>query len=149
MTMPSPPNQANLGYDAPVSPLLPPVRIPHPHIVIDAHGSPVVEGSRIPVRRLYLWHRDRIATATMLKRYPQLGPARLFDALAFAYDNLDLVVADLERERAAFESRDRDAAPAQAQDKQLALTPPLSSKQQAQASREAQLALPLFKKKPE
>ncbi len=140
-----------MGYDARVSAQLPPVRIPHPHVVIDAHGSPVVDGSRIPVRRLYVWHRDRIATATMLKRYPQLGPARLFDALAFAYDNLDLVVADLEREREALEHRNRDGTQASpsgspsASDTQLTLQAPLSARQQAQADRDAQLPLP-FKK---
>jgi hypothetical protein len=37
---------------------------------------------------------------TLLKRYPQLGPARVLDALAFAYDNTALVEADLTRERA-------------------------------------------------
>ena len=36
---------------------------------------------------------------TLLKRYPQLGPSRVLDALAFAYDNLELITADLDRER--------------------------------------------------
>jgi len=78
---------------------LPPVKIPHPHVTVDADGSPVVEGSRVPVRRLFSWHRSGTTVETLLKRYPQLGPARIFDALAFAYDNLELVAADLARER--------------------------------------------------
>ncbi len=135
-------SRRQIRYDGRVTVPLPPVRVPHPHVIIDQHGSPVVEGSRIPVRRLYQWHRDRIAVATMLKRYPQLGPARLFDALAFAFDNLDLIVADLEREREALEGHDRDGeATAQGGSQPpLPLTP--ASKKRDQGPDTAQLALP-------
>ena len=34
----------------------------------------------------------------LLKRYPKLGPAKIFDALAFAYDNEEVIEADLERD---------------------------------------------------
>src|SRR5947209_5979554 len=78
---------------------LPPLRIPHPHVALDVDGSPVVDGSRVPVRRLFAWHRQGTTVETLLKRYPQLGAARLLDALSFAYDNLELVTADLDRER--------------------------------------------------
>jgi uncharacterized protein (DUF433 family) len=77
---------------------LPPVRIPHPHVTADEDGSPIVIGTRVPVRRLYSWHRQGTTVETLLRRYPQVGPARLFDALSFAYDNLELISADLERE---------------------------------------------------
>jgi hypothetical protein len=40
----------------------------------------------------------------LLKRYPRLGPARVLDALSFAYDNREVVEADLAREMAAFEA---------------------------------------------
>ena len=39
---------------------LPRIRVPHPHVRCDATvlgGSPHVVGSRVPVRRLWLWHR--------------------------------------------------------------------------------------------
>jgi hypothetical protein len=62
------------------------------------------------VRRLYAWHRQGTTVETLLRRYPQVGAARLFDALAFAYDNLELVTADLDRERAMLE-REREAPP--------------------------------------
>lgn len=78
---------------------LPPVRLPHPHVALDPDGAPFVAGTRVPVRRLYAWHRQGTSVETLLKRYPQLGPARVLDALAFAYDNLELVATDLERER--------------------------------------------------
>jgi uncharacterized protein (DUF433 family) len=82
---------------------LPPVKVPHPHVEVRDDvlgGSPVVRGTRVPVRRLWSWHRGGVKVETLLKRYPQLGPARVLSALAFAYDNVDLLEADLARERA-------------------------------------------------
>src|SRR5262245_613530 len=86
-------------------PPLPRARVPHPHVRVDAAvlgGSPHVNGSRVPVRRLWAWHRGGAAVETLVKRYPNLGPARILDALAFAYDNQDLIEADLEREQSLF-----------------------------------------------
>lgn len=62
-------------------------------------GSPHVEGSRVPVRRLWLWYRGGASVETLVKRYPQLGPGKVLDALSFAYDNLDVIEADVEREQ--------------------------------------------------
>lgn len=62
-------------------------------------GSPFVVGTRIPVRRLWAWHRSGITVDTLLRRYPQLGPARVLSALAFAYDNTELIEEDLAREK--------------------------------------------------
>lgn len=88
-------------------PPLPRVLVPHPHVRCDSRllsGSPHVEGSRVPVRRLWAWHRSGVSIDTLLRRYPRLGPARVLDALAFAYDNREVVEADLAREMAAFEA---------------------------------------------
>jgi len=88
---------------------LPPVRVPHPHVVVREdvmNGSPSVEGSRVPVRRLWAWFRRGVTVETLLKRYPQLGPARVLDALSFAYDNAELIEADLSRERAMLPGSD-------------------------------------------
>jgi uncharacterized protein (DUF433 family) len=65
-------------------------------------GSPHVSGSRVPVRRLWAWHRGGASVETLVRRYPNLGPARILDALAFAYDNQDLIEADLAQEQALF-----------------------------------------------
>lgn len=83
--------------------------------------SPVVRGTRVPVRRLFAWHRQGTSVETLLKRYPQLGPSRVLDALAFAYDNLDLVTADLEREREllAQEEKSPPEAPKNAKQREL------------------------------
>jgi hypothetical protein len=51
------------------------------------------------VRRLWLWYRGGSSVETLVKRYPQLGPGKVLDALAFAYDNLDVIQADVDREQ--------------------------------------------------
>ncbi len=86
-------------------PLVPHIRVPHPHVRVDAAvlgGSPHVAGSRVPVRRLWAWHRGGASVETLVKRYPNLGPARILDALSFAYDNQDLIEADLDQEQTLF-----------------------------------------------
>ncbi|NOU35111.1 MAG: DUF433 domain-containing protein [Polyangiaceae bacterium] len=79
------------------------LRVSHPHVELSAQleGSPVVRGTRIAVRRLFAWHRQGVPLETLFKRYPQLSPGQLLDALSFAYDNPELIEADLARERAA------------------------------------------------
>lgn len=87
---------------------LPPVEVPHPHVRVDPAirgGSPCVSGSRVPVRRIWMWHRGGASVSTIMKRYPNLGPAKILDALSFAYDNMALVEADVERERALVASQ--------------------------------------------
>ncbi|HEY4119557.1 MAG TPA: DUF433 domain-containing protein [Byssovorax sp.] len=87
-------------------PALPRVRVPHPHVRSDIAvlgGSPHVAGSRVPVRRLWIWHRGGASVETLVKRYPNLGAARILDALSFAYDNQDVIEADIAREQALFE----------------------------------------------
>jgi len=80
---------------------LPVVLVPHPHVRVDPHvlaGSPYVLGSRVPVRRLFAFYRNGVSVDRILKRYPQLGPAKVFDALAFALDNPEVIEADIARE---------------------------------------------------
>lgn len=55
-------------------------------------------GSRVPVRRLWAFYRSGATVERILKRYPQLGAAKVFDALAFAFDNEEVVSADMARE---------------------------------------------------
>lgn len=46
-----------------------------------------------------MWQRKGVAVATLVKRYPSLGWNRVLAALAFAYDNEELMAADIARER--------------------------------------------------
>jgi uncharacterized protein (DUF433 family) len=98
-----------MARNRPAVPLapLPRVLVPHPHVRSDSRvlgGSPHVAGSRVPVRRLWIWHRAGVGIETLLKRYPSLGAAKILDALAFAYDNRDVVEADVAREFTALEA---------------------------------------------
>jgi uncharacterized protein (DUF433 family) len=80
---------------------LPMVLVPHPHVRVDANvlgGSPYVVGSRVPVRRLWAFYRKGITIDTLLRRFPRLGAAKIFDALAFGYDNEEVMLADIQRE---------------------------------------------------
>ncbi len=87
---------------------LPIVLVPHPHVRVDKKvlaGSPHVAGSRVPVRRLYAFYRAGTPVDRILKRYPQLSPAKVFDALAFALDNPEVMEADMEREAELLEQK--------------------------------------------
>ncbi len=89
---------------------LPPVRVHHPHVESRPErfgGSPLVRGTKVPVRRLWQWHRRGVTCETLVKRYPALGAAKVLDALAFAYDNEDMLEADLARELAILDSEAR------------------------------------------
>jgi uncharacterized protein (DUF433 family) len=80
---------------------LPIVLVPHPHVRVDKkvlNGSPHVSGSKVPVRRLWAFYRNGAAVDVLLKRFPRLGPAKIFDALAFAFDNPEVIEADMARE---------------------------------------------------
>jgi uncharacterized protein (DUF433 family) len=107
---------------------LPVILVPHPHVRVDKNvlgGSPYVVGSRVPVRRLWAFYRSGTSLERILKRYPQLGPAKVFDALAFALDNQEVVEADLAREESLLASR--EAPPRKGPSAQIELpftTPP-------------------------
>jgi uncharacterized protein (DUF433 family) len=91
---------------------LPVILTPHPHVRVDKNvlgGSPYVVGSRVPVRRLWAFFRGGTSVERILKRYPQLGPAKVFDALAFALDNQEVVEADLAREESLLSTRETPA----------------------------------------
>lgn len=97
---------------------LPVILVPHPHVRVDKNvlgGSPYVVGSRVPVRRLWAFYRNGTSLERILKRYPQLGPAKVFDALAFALDNQEVVEADLAREESLLASKEPPRRQASAQ----------------------------------
>jgi uncharacterized protein (DUF433 family) len=80
----------------------PVIMIPHPHVRVHADingGSPFVAGSRVPVRRISELFRGGASVERILKRYPQISPAKVLDALAFALDNPELIDADIAREQ--------------------------------------------------
>jgi uncharacterized protein (DUF433 family) len=93
---------------------LPQVKVHHPHVEVRDDllaGSPVIEGTKVPVRRLWSWHRKGVTVETLVKRYPALGWAKVLAALAFAYDNQELLEADLAREAAMLEATEAEKVP--------------------------------------
>lgn len=81
---------------------LPIVLFPHPHVRIDRNvlgGSPFVVGSRVPVRRLWGFYRAGATVEVLIKRYPRLGPAKILDALSFAFDNQEVMERDIQHEQ--------------------------------------------------
>jgi uncharacterized protein (DUF433 family) len=109
---------------------LPPVRVHHPHVEVRDDllaGSPVVRGTRVPVRRLWAWHRKGVSVETLVKRYPSLGWAKVLAALAFAHDNQDVVEADLERERKLLDA-EADRVPGAMEQTRLPFSGPKESK---------------------
>jgi uncharacterized protein (DUF433 family) len=68
--------------------------IPHPHVILDSAGSPMVVGSNVPVRRIWEGHKRGVSIDILFKRYSTIGPAKLLDALSFAYDNQEMMAAD-------------------------------------------------------
>jgi len=94
---------------------LPMVLVPHPHVRVDKktlNGSPFVAGSKVPVRRLWAFYRNGANVDVLLKRYPKLGPAKIFDALAFAFDNPEVIEADMLREEEALKRENVATKPA-------------------------------------
>lgn len=86
---------------------LPPVEVHHPNVEVRPDllsGSPVVRGTRLPVRRIWNWHRKGVSVETLVRRYPSIGWRGVLSALAFAYDNEALVEADNDRERALLDA---------------------------------------------
>jgi uncharacterized protein (DUF433 family) len=80
---------------------LPIILIPHPHVRVDKNilgGSPYIAGSRVPVRRLWAFYRGGATIEVLMKRFPRLGAAKIFDALAFAFDNREVIERDQLRE---------------------------------------------------
>lgn len=105
---------------------LPPVAVHHPHVEVRDDllaGSPVVRGTRVPVRRLWAWHRKGVSVETLVKRYPALGPARVLGALSFAYDNQELMAADLAREAKMLETEEAEKVPGAMQQTKLPFAP--------------------------
>ena len=58
-------------------------------------GQPVVVGTRVRVATVLTCYRQGMGVEEIVQQYPALKPADVHDALAFAYDHLEEVEADL------------------------------------------------------
>ena len=58
-------------------------------------GQPIVGGTRIRVGIVLGCYRQGMSVEEIVQQYPPLKPADVHDALAYAYDHLDEIEADL------------------------------------------------------
>ncbi len=58
-------------------------------------GQPVVAGTRLRVAIILGCYRQGMGIEEIVQQYPFLKPADVHDALAYAYDHLDEIEADL------------------------------------------------------
>jgi uncharacterized protein (DUF433 family) len=58
-------------------------------------GQPVVVGTRIRVAMILVCYRQGMTIEEIVQQYSHLRPADVHDALAYAYDHLDEIEADL------------------------------------------------------
>jgi uncharacterized protein (DUF433 family) len=58
-------------------------------------GQPVVAGTRTRVATILTCYRQAMSVEEIVQQYPHLKPADVHDALAYAYDHLDEIEADL------------------------------------------------------
>ena len=58
-------------------------------------GQPVVAGTRIRVATILTCYRQGMRVEEILQQYPELRPADVHDALAYAYDHLEEIETGL------------------------------------------------------
>jgi uncharacterized protein (DUF433 family) len=58
-------------------------------------GQPVVVSTRIRVATILTCYRQGMSVEEIVQQYPHLKPADVHDALAYAYDHLDEIDADI------------------------------------------------------
>lgn len=74
--------------------MTPAVRVAYPHVEM-VDGVARIVGTRVSVCVVFSWHRARLPFEKLCKRYPAVAPAALLAALAFAYDNPEVINANL------------------------------------------------------
>jgi uncharacterized protein (DUF433 family) len=73
-------------------------------------GQPVVAGTRIRVATILTCYRQGMSVEEIVQQYVSLKPADVHDALAYAYDHVDEIDADLAADdEAAVKARHRSS----------------------------------------
>ena len=65
------------------------VEVIHPHIERRSGvqgGRPVIKGTRFPVSSIVQNHRRGLSVDEILREFPHLTPAQVYDALSYYYD---------------------------------------------------------------
>jgi len=77
----------------------------HPHVQKDSEicgGDPIIAGTRIPVRLIYLRLQGGDSAEAIQQAYPHLTLAQIHDALSYAYDHLPEIEQEIRREEEAY-----------------------------------------------
>ncbi len=75
-------------------------------------GQPVVGGTRVRVAIILGCYRQGMSVEEIVQQYSSVKPADIHDALAYAYDHLDEIEADLAADdEATAKSRNAGGAP--------------------------------------
>jgi uncharacterized protein (DUF433 family) len=78
-----------------------PAEVAHPHVERAAGvqgGRPVIRGTRFPVSSIVQNHRRGLSVEEILREFPHLTPAQVYDALSYYYDHreqIDWEIAEL------------------------------------------------------
>ena len=82
------------------------VEVLHPHVERRSGvqgGRPVIKGTRFPVSSIVQNHRRGLSVDEILREFPHVTPAQVYDALSYYYDHREQIeseiqeVSDLER----------------------------------------------------
>ena len=69
---------------------------PYKHIFIMDDGRAVIGGTRIKVEYIAVYDRDGLSAEEIGRRYPFLTMGQIYSALAYYWDNKELVEAQIE-----------------------------------------------------
>ncbi len=75
------------------------IKIDHPHIVTDkniCNDSPTIAGTRTPVRSIVSYYNDGLSPEEIASKLSYLKLSEIYDALAFFYDNKELIDKEIE-----------------------------------------------------
>lgn len=74
-------------------------RFPHPHISARSDycgGSPIIAGTKFPVRSVVNYIlRQGLSPEELVKEFPHLSLAQVYDALSYYYDHQDQINREL------------------------------------------------------
>jgi len=86
-------------------------RIAHPHITSDpaiCGGSPVIHGTRFPVRSVVTYVlRHGCTPEELVAKFPDLNLAQIHDALAYYYDNQSDIDREIEENQEEYVRKQR------------------------------------------
>lgn len=74
----------------------------HPHITCELGvqgGRPVIKATRFPVSSIVQNHRRGLSVDEILKEFPHLTPAQVYDALSYYYDHQEAMDREIAEQR--------------------------------------------------